>query len=203
MSDNQFVQDWWDKNLATRYEEFASWIGDSTATSKKMFREYVKSKGYKSLIDFGCGNATEFFAYKEEYPELEYMGADSSTFLYTLNISKGIPMALVQNDKTLLLRNQADIVFSRHVLEHQPSFKPLLVEMVRLALTEVLNVFFIPPQDKEIINYDPADNLYHNTFCKQEIEDFLKSLPDVDSFTWIPVTSTEVALSIIKKENKL
>lgn len=197
---NNFEQTWWDQNLVTRFDEFASWVGDSNQPSKKMFREYVKDKGYLSLIDFGCGNATEYFAYKKEYPELSYLGVDSSTFLYNLNISKGIPMALVENDKTILLENQADVVFSRHVLEHQPSFKPLLSEMIRLAKKEVVNVFFIAPKEKEIINYDPIDNLFHNTFCIDEIEDYLRNHEDVQTFSWIPITFTEVGLSIIKKQ---
>lgn len=201
MSDNEFVQDWWDKNLDTRYEEFASWVGDSNSISKKMFREYIKDKEYTSMIDLGCGNATEYFAYKKEYPAMKYLGIDSSKFLFNKNVSLGVPMMHVAGDKIPLWRNYVDVVYSRHVLEHQPSFKPLLSEMIRLALKEVINVFFITPKEREIIHYSEEDNLYHNTFCRDEIEDYLRNHEDVETFTWIPISFTEIALSIIKKED--
>lgn len=198
MSD--FKQTWWDQNLDTRFQEFESWVGDSNHPSKKMFRDYIKDKGYKSLIDLGCGNATEFFAYQQENPEMEYLGADSSIFLYNRNRNMGVPMTLMRDDKVILPDNHSEVVFSRHVLEHQPSFKPLLSEMIRLAKKEVVNVFFIAPKEKEIINYDPIDNLFHNTFCIDEIEDYLRNHEDVQTFSWIPITFTEVGLSIIKKQ---
>lgn len=201
MSDNEFIQTWWDQNLGERFPEFASWVGNSDVLSKKMFRDYVKDKGYTSLLDLGCGNATEFFAYKEEYPELKYIGVDSSVFLFKRNKELGVPMLLIKNDKVPLLRNYIDVVFSRHVLEHQPSFRPLLSEMIRLACKEVINVFFIAPKDVEIIHYNEEDNLYHNTFCRDEIEDYLRNHPEVETFTWIPITFTEIGLSIIKKED--
>lgn len=198
MSD--FKQTWWDQNLDTRFQEFESWVGDSNHPSKKMFRDYIKDKGYKSLIDLGCGNATEFFAYQQENPEMEYLGADSSIFLYNRNRNMGVPMTLMRDDKVILPDNHSEVVFSRHVLEHQPSFKPLLSEMIRLTKKEVVNVFFIAPKEKEIINYDPIDNLFHNTFCIDEIEDYLRNHEDVQTFSWIPITFTEVGLSIIKKQ---
>lgn len=198
MSD--FKQTWWDQNLDTRFQEFESWVGDSNHPSKKMFRDYIKDKGYKSLIDLGCGNATEFFAYQQENPEMEYLGADSSIFLYNRNRNMGVPMTLMRDDKVILPDKHSEVVFSRHVLEHQPSFKPLLSEMIRLAKKEVVNVFFIAPKEKEIINYDPIDNLFHNTFCIDEIEDYLRNHEDVQTFSWIPITFTEVGLSIIKKQ---
>jgi ubiquinone/menaquinone biosynthesis C-methylase UbiE len=197
MSD--FKQTWWDENLAKRFDEFESWVGPSGAMSKAFFRIYVKDKGYTSLIDLGCGPASEFFGYEEEYPELKYLGVDSSKFLYLRNTSMGIPMLLSEAHTVPLPDNDSDVVFCRHVLEHQPTFKPVLQEMIRLASKEAIHVFFLIPGHGEIINYDPPQNLFHNVYDKKEIEDFLKKHKDVDSFSWIPLTKTEEALSIIKK----
>ncbi len=201
MSDlhDNWKQTWWDENLEQRFEEFESWVGPSGALSKAYFRTYIKNKEYKSLIDLGCGPATEFFAYEDEYPELKYVGVDSSKFLYRRNTGIGIPMILSEANNVSLPDGDSEVVFSRHVLEHQPTFKPVLTEMIRLAEKEAIHVFFLIPGIGEIINYDPTQNLFHNVYDREEIEEFLKAQKDVESFSWIPLTKTEEALSIIKK----
>jgi len=196
---SNFKQTWWDNNLPTRYDEFAGWVGAKNAPTKEYFRWYVYNKKYKSLIDLGCGNATEYFAYKEEYPELSYLGVDSSKILYNRNVELGVPMLWVETSLIPLPDGHSEVVFSRHVLEHQPSFQLLLSEMIRLASKEAIHVFFITPGDTEIIHYDEAQNLYHNTFSKKAIEAAITIRKDVESFEWIPLTETETALSIIKK----
>jgi len=196
---NRFKQTWWDNNLNKRFSEFESWVGSSNAYSKEFFRGYIKGMEYKSLIDLGCGNATEFFAYKEEYPSLRYLGVDSSRILFDKNTELGVPMLWAEGENIPLKDNHSEIVFSRHVLEHQPDFRPLLSEMVRLAEKEAIHVFFIIPREEEIIHYDDKENLYHNTFKKEDIEVFLRSKKDVESFSWLDVCEGEQALIIIKK----
>ena len=155
-----FKQTWWDNNLPNRFEVFNIWIGDKTAQSKVYFRKYIKEKKYKTLIDLGCGNATEYFAYKEEYPELKYLGIDSCKVLYDNNVENCVPMLLSPAENTNLIDNHSDVVFSRHILEHQPSFLPVLSEMIRLASKEAIHVFFITPGDnQEHIGYDDNGNI--------------------------------------------
>ncbi len=200
MSDiENFHQTWWDENLEKRFSEFESWVGPRGAYSKQFFRKYIKEKGYRSLIDLGCGPASEYFAYLEEYPELSYLGIDSSEFLYKRNIALEVPMVWCEAHNVPLEDNHYDVVFSRHVLEHQPTFKPVLNEMIRLAEKEAIHVFFLRPGHGEIINYDPTQNLFHNVYDKEEIEEFLGNHKDVETFSWVPLNNTEAALSIIKK----
>jgi ubiquinone/menaquinone biosynthesis C-methylase UbiE len=192
-----FKQTWWDENLETRFEEFESWVGGSDSTSKVFFRNYIKNKGYKSLIDIGCGNSTEYFAYKREYPEIEYIGVDSSEFLYNRNTSLGINMILAPGENTGLPDSHSAVVFSRHVLEHQPDFRPILNEMIRIADMEAIHVFFIiPGEAPEHIGYDPSQNLYHNRYNKSDIDDFISGIKKISSHEWIQISELEVALSI-------
>lgn len=190
-------QTWWDNNLEKRFNEFESWVGPSSAKSKVWAREYVKQKGYKSLVDLGCGPATEFFAYKREYPELSYLGVDSSKFLYERNMKLGVPMLLSPIEETNLLNNHSEVAFSRHVLEHQPDFRPVLKEIIRLGSKIGIHIFFIKPgTSPEHIGYDPNENLYHNRYNKKDIEEFISPL--VESFEWVDIGTDECAL-IIKK----
>ncbi len=192
-----FKQTWWDDNLDTRFDEFVSWVGGSDSTSKVLFRNYIKERGYKTLIDLGCGNATEFFAYKQEYPDLDYIGVDSSSFLYKKNTALGVNMILAPGENTGLSEGCCDVVFSRHVLEHQPDFRPIITEMIRLANREAIHVFFIiPGESVQHIGYDSSQNLYYNRYNRGDIEEFVKQNKRVESYKWIPISEVECAFSI-------
>ena len=110
-----FKQTWWDNNLPNRFNEFNSWIGDKNAQSKVFCRKIIKEKKYKTLVDLGCGTATEYLAYKEEYPELEYLGVDSCKTLHDANVKLGVPMLLSDIMNTNLGENSFEVAFSRHV----------------------------------------------------------------------------------------
>lgn len=187
-------QTWWDKDIKDQFLEFKSWVGDKDAPTKEWARIFVKQEGYKSLVDLGCGNATEFFAYQEEYPELEYMGVDSSQFLYEFNISKGVPMVKAKVEETGLDDGSYEIAFSRHVLEHQKDPYPLLEEMIRVGSKVAMHIFFIPPGEEEIINYDERQNLYHNTYKEKNIEGYISSFPKVKNFKWVRLGTERILI---------
>lgn len=197
----EFKQTWWDKNLPNRMDEFQSWIGGEDAASKVALRKHVITRGYKSLIDLGCGTATEYFAYRREYPELRYTGVDSSENLVLFNRDRGVPMIHSDVVSVPVEDSSHEVAFSRHVLEHQPSFEPMLLEMVRIASEEAIHVFFIPPNDlSTIVNYNESENLYHNQYNKRDINNFLLNNPKVSMVHWEQITKTEVSLHILIKK---
>lgn len=193
----EFKQTWWDDNLEKRMDEFQSWIGSAESQSKVEVREFVKHGCYKSLVDIGCGTATEFFAYQKEYPELKYLGIDSCKLLNKMNTERGVPMLECSCEKIDLPDKSYQIAFSRHVLEHQPNFEETLNEMIRVSSMLAIHVFFIPPSENgETISYDPNQNLYHNQYNKGKIEAFLNKHERADSFFWKQVNASEWLLII-------
>ena len=90
--ENIIKQTWWDKNLINRLDEFKGWIGDSSAESKKFFRDYIKNNNllFKSMLDVGCGVCTEYYSFKNDNIDINYTGVDSSEFLYLFNKEKNI-----------------------------------------------------------------------------------------------------------------
>ena len=179
-----------------------------TLNQKKYFREYVIKNSYTSLLDLGCGTATEYFAYQEEYPELKYLGVDSCKVLYEENIKLNVPMLYASAENTKLKDNHSEVVFARHVLEHQPTFKPILSEMIRLASKVAIHVFFKVPDDDVpytiegnfLRGYNKHENLYHNKFNKTEIENFVLSYNKVKSFEWVKITYKDSGLIILMNE---
>ena len=191
-------QTWWDKNLTNpqMIDTFKEWIGTQNAQSKVFIRKYISSKNYTSLIDIGCGVATEFEGYKSDRYPIEYVGVDSCKTLVQSNIHRGVPMIEANCENIPVKDNSYDVAFSRHVLEHQPSYKGTISEMIRIARKEAIHVFFIIPNVIEKINYNPLDNLYHNTYSRSDIEQFLFQNKKVRSFEWKYISDKEWSLHI-------
>lgn len=187
-----FQQTWWDTIIHQKEDSFLYGIGGSEAVSKVYSRNYIMSKNYKSIIDVGCGPATEYFAYKKDGYEINYLGVDSSTHFFNKNRENGVPMHLSPAEFTNLPSNCADVVFSRHVLEHQPNFDPILDEMIRLARIEAIHIFFFSPWVYEqSSNYDQTENLWHTTYSRGDIENYLSRHPKVEKFEWKKVPNEE------------
>lgn len=194
-------QTWWDENLNSRMEEFLNWIGASSAESKVYFRNFLKTSPleFKNCLDVGCGPATEYFGFKEDGIILEYTGVDSSKILNDLNRKKGIPMIMAEAHSIPANEAEYDLVFSRHVLEHQLNFEPILAEMIRIGKKLVVHIFFIKPSElsQEFIWTDlQKDNLYHNRYNIQDMETFLHTHPKVKKFTWHDINKQENMIAI-------
>lgn len=191
-----FKQTWWDDNLKNRFDDYLGWLGDSTADSRVFIRDNIKKLEIKSFADFGCGPCLEYTALKDEGYEFDYMGIDSCVHLKEINESKGISFINAPVEKTGLKKNAYELSYSRHVFEHLPTYKDILDEMIRVASKYVVHIFFIKPGEEEKINYWEEENLYHNNYCKQEIEEHLSSNPKVKSFEWMDINQNENALVI-------
>lgn len=180
-----FKQTWWDENLGTLMKDFLGWVGDHHAMSKKFVRNYVESRGYRSIVDIGCGPATEFTGYKEDRYRISWVGVDSSSILHKRAVDNKVPVLLGEVNNLPLPDKSRDVAFSRHVLEHLPNFKDALREHIRVASKEVIVVFFMPPTDATVeYNYTPSANLHHNRYCKKDIEEFCRLSKRVKSVRW-------------------
>ena len=193
MTEKILEQTWWDNDIKNRTEEFYSWVGDKHAISKVYFRNFLKTNNFnfKKMLDVGCGPATEYFSFKEENIDIEYTGVDSSKYLNEINIKKNIKMILAPAHQIPVEDSCYDLVYSRHLLEHQPDFKPITRELIRCTSNLAMHIFFTKPKDVQIINFDEKENLYHNTFKKEDIENFLKNNKKIKNFEWRDINENE------------
>jgi SAM-dependent methyltransferase len=191
-------QTWWDNNLNSKMQTFLNWVGDSDSESKVFFRNLLKSFSIKieNCLDVGCGPATEYEGFKKDNIDIKYTGVDSSTVLVELNKSRGVPMIHSPAHNIPVEDNSFDLVFSRHVFEHQPDFKPILEEMIRVSSKLVSHIFFIKPGEYEKIKFTEEENLYHVRFKKIDIENFIKNHAKVKKFEWIDINQKENMLLI-------
>jgi ubiquinone/menaquinone biosynthesis C-methylase UbiE len=191
-------QTWWNDNAVNLMGLFKSWVGDENAESKVYMANYLKNKNYYTLIDCGCGNGTFYYTLKNNNINIEYTGVDSCEYFIELNTSNGIKMINSDIRNIDISDNSYDIVFSRHVIEHQPEFNIILNEFIRIGKKEVCHIFFIKPHNEteDKINYDNKSNLYHNNYSKKSIENFLSKNKKISSWNWIEINDKENALHI-------
>jgi uncharacterized protein YihD (DUF1040 family) len=98
--------------------------------------------------------------------------------------------------KTGLDDNSYELSYSRHVFEHLPTYDDILNEMIRVASKYVVHIFFIKPAETEKISYWEEENLYHNRYSKNDIENYLSKNSKVKSFEWLDINESENALVI-------
>jgi len=193
-----FKQTWWNDNLknSKKLNEFLGWIGDTNAQSRVVIRDKIKNLRVKSIADFGCSSCVEYRALTSDNYKFEYLGIDCCVHLEKMNISENIPFLNSYVEDTGLDENSYELSYSRHVLEHLPKFEDALNEMIRVASKYVVHIFFMKPQDKYIGSFWKNENLYHNTYCIFDIENFLKNNSKVECFEWIDINDQENALFI-------
>lgn len=190
--EKQFVQTWWNENAEKRLQDFVIWCGDENRNTKIHARNHIRQKKYQSILDLGCAYGTMYQGFKNDKYEIEYTGVDSCKFFVDLGKKHGINIIESDVRKVPLKDSHSDVVLSRHVIEHQPDFHEYLEETIRLGGKEVIHIFFKIPGDKKIEHYDPNHNLYHNTYKKSDIEDYLNKHQKVVSYSWLPIDEETV-----------
>lgn len=203
--EKEFVQTWWNENVKSDDNIFYNWICGSDALTKVYARKHIIENQYKSILDVGCANATMFYGFLNDKYDIEYTGIDSCKYLVKKNISNDINVILGNVNRTIFKDSLFDVVFSRHIIEHQPACEPLLLETIRIAKKEVIHVFFKKPHNSSpehhhIINYEQSSNLYHNTYSRFLIEYLLSHHSKVKTFTWNDISIDECVLHIILHE---
>jgi len=193
-----FEQTWWNNNLKnpSKFNEYLGWLGTKESDSRVFINNNIKELEIKSIADFGCGPCVDYDALKDQGYEVDYLGIDSCVHLKEFNESRGIKFLNKAVEDTGLDNSSYELSYSRHVLEHLPTYKEALSEMIRVSNKYVVHIFFIKPNDEEKIDYWKEENLYHNHYKKSDIEAYLKENKKVKSFEWLDINDAENALVI-------
>lgn len=190
---------YWDKNFKEDPQfgdKFFQAIGNSSANSKIWFRQWLKLNpeitSFKNCLDIGCGPATEFEGFKNDEITIDYTGVDSSAHLCEFSRQRGVTMIEAPAHSVPVEDSSYELVMSRHVLEHNPDFRPILNEMIRSASKLATHTFFEKPREEQKIQFDSASNIFWgNVYKMDDINEFLDSHPKVASYEWLDINNTE------------
>lgn len=193
-------EQWWQNCLENRVSlaTFEGWLGNYNSKSRVAMRRHVKEKGYTSILDVPSGLCIDYFGLKHDGIAINYQGVDITPMLVDLAQKQNLPV--IQGDiKSLPFEdNQFEICYSRHILEHLDRYEQAINSLIRVASREVFITFFSQPKDTQVIRSALVDGylLYHNIYCKLELEQFILSNAKVSKIEWEEVDENEIILHI-------
>lgn len=182
---------WWDKNLPHRMDEFLGWLGGAGAPSRVKARKLIRERKPKRLLEVACGPAVE----AEEWTDITWRGIDSCQFLVDWAIGKERDVILGDAEALPFGDGEFDVVYSRHLWEHLPSFRKALHEALRVAKRTAVHVFFRPPGGEERLG--KVDGWHENIYKRSDVEAELEGL----TYSWNQIDN-EVILVIDKPRKR-
>ena len=199
--DNIKEQTYWNKFINDNtINTFNGWVGNYNTESKNVFYKFLNENNITSVLDVGCGTATIYDGIQQNCMRtIKYIGVDSCDYFVNMGKNKNVIKSDIRNIP--FNDDNFEVVFGRHILEHQSDFESTLKEMIRLSNKFVVHIFFLKPSrdgeiEQNIINYDNNQDLYHNIFSKKLIELFLQNNIKVKSFKFENINIKENMLVI-------
>ncbi len=183
----------WDKILAgTKVEDFMVtdelW-GENQGVenpSRMGWHKYLRARVANGreirALEIGFGSGVDYYALDREglldKGKVEYFGADVTHKFVDYakdNFTKMKPV-LTNGYDLPFEDNFFDVVYLRHILEHQTHYRPLLSEIFRVCRGHVYLVFFIALSDEECDSIRPSESFYHNVYSRKHFYSFVKQM---------------------------
>lgn len=172
---------WWDQASKNNIKRVVDRLSLPNDRERLEINKILKSHEVESVLDVGCGPATEYLSFQQEdcLNRIEYTGLDRSQTMLDVAQERFPGLATVRGDVESLPfgRGSYDAVIIKHVLEHQPEgFKKTITEAARVARKYVIIDFFhalLPIT----IKINDARGYANNWYCRKDFESFLTALP--------------------------
>jgi ubiquinone/menaquinone biosynthesis C-methylase UbiE len=166
---------WWDNNLSNRNEEFSKWLETSDIESRNVLFKFIDNNNLNSILECGPGTYIDYNLYFKNSNK-KYSAIDITDKVVNNGLENGIEASLSSIEDIQKNDNEYDLVYCRHVLEHQDFYQKSIQEMVRVSKKYVVVIFWLlSEEENNQINYDDKEYLYHNIYSRKNIEKYLES----------------------------
>ncbi len=171
---------YWDHAQRQEFDDLVGLLSNINDPERVEIRRILRERSVRSLLDAGCGPATELLGYKQERLPLAYTGLDQSQSMLELCCKRHPEAAFVRGalDDMPFADRGFDAVLLKHVLEHQSDYPDVVREAVRVARRLVVINFFhrLLPLGRDIHLKDRR-GFWNNWYSRRRFEAFLKTLP--------------------------
>jgi len=165
---------WWDNNLDKRENEFSDWLLSSDNDSRNYLYDFlINNDNIIDVLECGPGTFIDYELFFKDNVKKNYESIDITDNIVETGLNKNINIVLSSIENIQKESNEYDLVYCRHVLEHQDFFKDSINEMIRVSKKYIIIIFWLLSGDETIIKYDKEQCIYHNIYSKTEIENFL------------------------------
>lgn len=184
-------RDWWNANLPGKLADFERWVAGPMDPSRCAVREIVRSRGYRSMLDCGCGTCATLDGFIHDGYAVDYTGIDTCGYLVER-------MAKRQDEHVRVLKadiellpfpdKSFDVVLCRDVLEHLDGYWKAMDHMLRVAKNEVMVSWFLRPCEPERLTTERLGGvtLRHNWYSRNAIEKWLADHNCAWTWTMLP-----------------
>ena len=174
---------WWTKNNQPTGKDFLHWNKDMPARqhTRKLILDWAGAGQISTILEIAFGGLHEYRALREPLKQLgvTYSGVDWTAHFVAHAQAEFPENRWTQGDIVRGLHvEEADLVYSQHMLEHVPALEPAFSNMLRLAKKKLINIFFIPPKNFdcfEVTNWKKYP-LYHNTYSVGHVEHVCRAM---------------------------
>ena len=156
---------YWDKVDASSFLA-DDWENKSRTWAGKTVSALV-DRGASTMVEVGPGAGVDYV--RQFYPlvqagRLYYTGFEGSVGLCRA-LQQKYPAAMWQNLSIEGLPERGfDVVYARHVLEHQPALEPALSKLLAAAISYAIVVWYRPPAGAASFEHDAANDVWYQTF---------------------------------------
>jgi ubiquinone/menaquinone biosynthesis C-methylase UbiE len=119
-------------------------LSNTEDDERRVIRHLLGENRTTSLLDVGCGPATELSGYKKYNLSLHYTGIDRSATMLREARKRHPEATFYYGDAQQLPFKDGsfDTVLLKHLLEHLPTYEPAVVEAIRVSKRLVIIDFF-------------------------------------------------------------
>lgn len=175
--------DAWQTMPHKRFETIVEHLSNTETPERILTRDILKERnGLRrfSMLEAGCGPATELKGYRQNGIAVDYTGVDINPRMLQVARERNRDAKFIQGDvrKLEFADKSFDVVLLRHILEHLPDYKEAVAEALRVARESVIADFFIAPT---ILPFDMkfwyAQGYYENWYSERKFGKFVNVFP--------------------------
>ena len=172
-------RDYWDTTDEKELNHVVALLSHTNDPERVRVRAILNQLQARTLLDAGCGPATELAGYKQAGMRIDYTGIDGSVRMLSHARQRNPEARFVRGalEKLPFADRSFEVVLLKHILEHQGDYRPLLREAVRVADRAVIVNHFhrLLPLSFNIRLKDRR-GFYNNWYSRPSFEGFVKSL---------------------------
>lgn len=192
----KFYEQWWQDIVEKRPYYCYGLYGLVDAESRILFRNYLKTKQYRNILDIPSGFCVEYAGLLQDHIPIDYYGVDISPYLVNRAQQENICVVKGTIENIPYPDRFFDVCYARHIFEHLSHYEKAVDELIRVARYEVVIIFSLKPWDKEDRTTLLGATLYYNCYNKNKLESLIFSHQQVYGIVWDDINAQEVMLHI-------
>jgi ubiquinone/menaquinone biosynthesis C-methylase UbiE len=198
-------RDYWDHAQEQDLGRVVELLSHTDDPERFEIRRVLHELKPRTVLDAGCGPATEFEGYQRAGLPMTYTGIDGSERMLAMARRRYPSARLVRGalDAMPFGDRSFDVVLLKHVLEHQPDYRPVIREAVRLCRRAVVIDLFhrlLPlPFD---VRLKDRRGFHNNWYARGRFEKFVQSLPlrDLEHVRTLGTAKQTAEIFVLKRD---